>query len=140
MTPELKHLHRRVKREYFTNRKSPKWRKLKKEFKTKKRNSVLHSNKKFVTELKQTNPRQFYQMCKRIGAVDQMNGGDTAVECLEGLSNKQGAQLIAEYFAAVSNQYSPLDNKQLPCYLPAEVSRSVANCRPTSNLSIRNKN
>ena len=65
-------------------------------------------------------------MAKQIGAVDQMNGGDTAVECLEGLSNKQGAQLIAEHFAAVSNQYSPLDNKQLPCYLPAEAPPQVS--------------
>ena len=31
----------------------------------------------------------------------------------------QGAQLNANHFAAISNQYSPLDNKQLPCYLPA---------------------
>ena len=65
-------------------------------------------------------------MAKRIGACDQMNGGDTVVECLQGLTNKQGAQLIAEHFASVSNQYSPLDNKQLPCYLPAEAPQQLS--------------
>ena len=65
-------------------------------------------------------------MAKRLGACDQMNGGDTVVECLQGLTNKQGAQLIAEHFASVSNQYSPLDNKQLPCYLPDEAPQQLS--------------
>ena len=65
-------------------------------------------------------------MAKKIGAVDQMNNGNTEVECLEGLSNKQGAQLIAEHFASVSNQYSPLDNKQLPTYLPAQAAPQLS--------------
>ena len=59
-------------------------------------------------------------MAKKIGAVDQMNGGDIQVEALQGLDNKQGAQKIAEHFAAVSNQYSPIDNTQLPSYQPVQ--------------------
>ena len=65
-------------------------------------------------------------MAKRIGACNQMKSQNTNVECLEGVTNKEGAQLIANHFAAVSNQYSPLDNKQLPSYLPAEAPQQLS--------------
>ena len=58
-------------------------------------------------------------MAKRIGAVDAMNDGDVKVEILEGVDNKQGAELIAQHFASIANEYSPLDTSQLPAYLPA---------------------
>ena len=82
MTPELKNLQRQVQREYVQNRQSPKWRRLKFEFKQKKRKSVLSFHSNFVSNLKSTNPRQFYQMAKKIGAVDQMNAGELTVKCL----------------------------------------------------------
>ena len=59
MTPELKTLLRQVQREYFQNRKSPKWRKLKFDFKQKKRKTIQAFHSKFVSDLKSTNPRQF---------------------------------------------------------------------------------
>ena len=51
----------------------------------KKRNTVMNLNNRFVTELKSTNPRQFYQMCKKVGAVDQLNSADLTVRSLGGL-------------------------------------------------------
>ena len=57
-------------------------------------------------------------MAKKIGAVDTMTGGEIKVESLSHLSNKESAQKIAEHFASVSSEYSPIDNTQLPCYLP----------------------
>ena len=59
-------------------------------------------------------------MAKRIGAVDQMHNGDVRVESLSNLTNKQSAQIIAEHFASISQEYSPIDNSLLPCYLPAQ--------------------
>ena len=56
-------------------------------------------------------------MAKRIGAVDQMSNGDISVECLSELNNLQAAQKIAEHFSSISNEYSPIDLTQLPCYL-----------------------
>ena len=35
------------------------------------------------------------------------------------MTNKEAAQKIAAHFAAISNEYSPIDSEQLPCYLPA---------------------
>ena len=151
MTPELKNLHRKVKREFFLNRKSPKWRKLKKEFKRKKRNSVLRFHEKFVTELKETNPRQFYQMCKRVGAVENMNQGELFVKSLSGLSDNQCAEAVGQHFAAVSQELSPVDLGQLPAYLPAlpppQVEewqvhtklKKLKNTRSTLDIDIENK-
>ena len=64
-------------------------------------------------------------MAKKIGAVDQMSGGEVRVESLSGLTNSQAAQKIAEQFAAISNEYSPVDNSKLPSYLPAPLPPQV---------------
>ena len=71
MSPKLKLLHRKVQREYFKNRKSPKWKKLKKKFKKQKKAAVRTFYSNFVTELKNTNPGKWYKMAKQIGAVDK---------------------------------------------------------------------
>ena len=48
-----------------------------------------------------------------------MNSGEIKVECLKGLSDQECADTVAEGFAAVSNQYLPLDISKLPAYLPS---------------------
>ena len=48
-----------------------------------------------------------------------MTNGDVSFESLQGFNNSQCAAIIAEHFAAISNQYSPIDYTQLPSYLPA---------------------
>ena len=58
-------------------------------------------------------------MAKRIGALDVMNDGEVKVEILDGLSNQEGAEMIAQHFASIANEYSPLDTSQLPAYLPS---------------------
>ena len=71
-----------------------------------------------MNELKSTNPAKWYQMAKRIGALDNaMNEGEVKVEKLDGLDNMQGVERIAEQFASIANAYFPLDTSQL--YLPA---------------------
>ena len=66
ITPELKSLSRKIKKEYYRNKKSPKWRKLKKEFKLKKRKRIKSFHSNFVTELKSVDPSKFYTMCKSV--------------------------------------------------------------------------
>jgi hypothetical protein len=151
VTPELKNLQRQVQREYVQNRQSPKWRRLKFEFKQKKRKSVLSFHSNFVSNLKSTNPRQFYQMAKKIGAVDQMNAGELTVKCLVGLGDAESAEAVGQSFAAVSLEQSPLDRSKLPSYLPSlpppqvtewDVLRklqNLKNTRSTMNIDIENK-
>ena len=74
----------------------------------------------FVTELKHSDPGRWYKMAQRIGALDQMNNTEVSVEQLQGLTNQESAEAIAQHFAAVSNEYLPLNRNDLPCYLPSE--------------------
>ena len=74
----------------------------------------------FVSDLKLSDPAKWHQMAKKIGAADNMVDGDIAVESLEGLTNARCADIIAAHFAAISNQYKPIDYSQLPAYLPAQ--------------------
>ena len=119
MSPELKQIHRAMQREFYKNRKSKKHKKLKSKFKKLKRNTVKTLFSGFVSDLKVTDPGRWYQMATKIGAVDKMSGGDIKVDSLSNFDNAECAQKIAEHFAAVSNEYSPVNNEQLPCYLPA---------------------
>ena len=119
MTPQLKNLNRRTKREFYKNRKSPKWKRLKKKFKKLKRSTVKNFYSNFVTELKESNPAKWYSMAKRLGAEQNNKTGELSVDCLKGLSNQQAAEQVAEHFSRISQEYSPLDMEKLPAYLPA---------------------
>ena len=119
MSPELKQMQRRTQREFFKRRKSKKWKKLKKKFKILKRKTIQKFYKNFVEDLKQTDPSKWYGMAKRIGAVNNMEHGDLIVEELVGVNDDESAELIAEHFASVSQEYLPLDTSALPSFLPA---------------------
>ena len=119
MTPQLKQIHRAMQREFYRHRGSPKFKKLKSKFQKLKRKTVKSMYTTFVTDLKMTNPGKWYQMAKKIGAVDRMTKGDIQVASLSGLNNKECAEKIAEHFASVSNEYSPINSEKLPCFLPS---------------------
>ena len=119
MSPELKQIHRAMQREFLKNRKSEKHSKLKAKFKKLKKISIRSFYSNFITDLKKTDPGKWYAMAKKIGAINDNNGGDIKVESLSHLSNKECADEIAQHFSSVSNEYLPIDYTQLPCYLPA---------------------
>ena len=118
ITLELKTLSRKIKGEFFRNRKSPKWKKLKKEFKKKKKKAIRNFHDNFVKDLKQTNPQKFYKMCRRIGTGDQMDT-ELKIKSQARLSNKECAEEIAQFLSAVSHEYEPIDLTKLPSYLPS---------------------
>ena len=95
MNPVLKSMHRKVQREFFKHRKSSKWKRLKRKFKQMRRKSIKSFYSNFLTELKKTEPGKWYQMAKKLGAVDQMNDGEIKVDCLEGLSKSEGSERLA---------------------------------------------
>ena len=119
MTPELKQILRAKQREFFKHRKSEKYRRLRTKLKKLKRKTLKELYSKFVSDLKITDPGKWFKMAKRIGAVDRMSGGDIQVQALADLNNVQCVQKVAEHFAAVSQEYLPVNLSQLPCYLPA---------------------
>ena len=112
---------------------------MKSKFKKLKRKSIKSFYSDFVSNLKTTDPGKWYEMAKRIGAVDVMSRGEIKVESLSHLSNKESAQKIAEHFATISNEYSPIDNLQLPCYLPAMPVPQVKECDVYKKICSINK-
>ena len=147
----IKSLHRKVQREFYKHRQSEKWRGLKKKFKRMKRKAIKCFYSKFVTDLKVSEPGKWYKMAKRIGAIDQMNSGEISVDELEGLSNQVCAERIAQSFAAVSQEYSPINLNALPCYRPTnkplqveehEVHKKISKLKDTKStfhLDLPNK-
>ena len=115
MNPALKTLLRKIKREFYKKRKSPKWKKLK----IMKRKTVQNFYSNFVSELKISNPSKWYSMAKRLGTDQNSSDGQLKVECLKGLNDQEAAEKVAQFFSNISNEYSPLDTSKLPAYLPA---------------------
>ena len=58
-------------------------------------------------------------MCKKIGAVDEVNDGDLKIQCLDCLSDLECAEAVAQHFAAISNEYEPVNLAALPAFLPS---------------------
>ena len=119
-SPILKLKYNEMQNEYFKHGKSEKWRKLRSNFRRSKRKASKSFYKEFVKDLKVTKPGQYHKLAKRIGAINQQNGGDLKIECLEGLDPQLQVEAVAESFAKVSNEYNPIDLQKLPAYLPAE--------------------
>jgi hypothetical protein len=118
--PTLKITYNEMQNEYFKRGKSLKWKRLKTKFRSAKRKASKEFYSKFVNELKSTQPGRYFQMAKRVGAIDQSMRGELKIECLNGLDPQEQVQRVAESFAAVSNEYDPVDLAKLPAYLPAE--------------------
>ena len=78
-------------------------------FRRLKRKRIRNFNADFIRELKTTDPGKWYSMMKRLGGLDQMSRGNMSIKSLEGLSNKQCAEAIAQSFASVSQEYAPVD-------------------------------
>ena len=119
MTPELKQLLRQVQRERIRKGKGGKFKKLWSKFRRLKRRQVKTYYRDFIKDLKTTNPSKWYSQMKKLGGLDVACRGKLEVESLTGLSDRECAEAVAQSFAAVSNEYSPLDRSKLPAFLPA---------------------
>ena len=58
-------------------------------------------------------------MAKKIGALEQLGDDDIKIESVSTFSKKECCEKIAEHFARISNEYSPVNLSKLPAFLPA---------------------
>ena len=85
-----------------------------------KRKAVQSKFSDFVSQLKATKPKKWYEMAKRIGAVQKsVSEEEFKIPELIGLSPQSAAEKIADFYASVSNEYDPIDRKLLPHFLPS---------------------
>ena len=118
ITAELKTLHRKKCREYYKHGKSVKYLSLKRKFDDLYKYEAKKYLTKTVNELKFSNPGKMYSILKHLGSKpskSESNGSFSLLLHLEkNLSNNQSAEIIAEHFAAISQEFSPLIINDLP--------------------------
>ena len=112
-----------------------------------KRKQIKKFHSDFVEELKTTNPSKWYKKMQQLGGLDQMNRGKLFIKELEGLTDKECSEAVAQSFATVSQEYSKLDRTELPAFLPAgppeqvnifQVYEKIKKCRQNKvNPTIR---
>ena len=118
ITSELKRIDRLRNREYLKRGKSQKYFQLKEQFETKYKIASQKYLQRNVEALREVNPGQAFSVLKRLGAQpgDCVEGGTFSLPSheSENLSAEQSAERIAEHFAAISQEFSPLSVKLLP--------------------------
>lgn len=119
MTPQIKKVHRRMKREYWKNKKSDKWRTLKRQFSKMKKTQSTNMFAELLETTKNQGGSHLFKTCRKMGLIKNSNYGGLRVECLEGLMKEEAADRVATHFAAISQGYQPLDRTALPAYLPS---------------------
>ena len=68
--------------------------------------------------MKSTQPGQYHSIAKQIGT--NSNNGNLVIECIEHLDPQKQVEKVAESFANISQQYDPVNLKEIPAYLPSE--------------------
>ena len=115
---EIKTLDRKVKREYRKHGKSEKYIQLKSVYNSKLKKATSNFLTKNVANLRESKPGKAFAVLKKMGAEpgDQLEDGSfTLIEHLESkLKDKESADKIANHFASISQEYSPLDMTKLP--------------------------
>ena len=138
MTPELKNLERKRKRQFQKHRKSPKWK-----FDEKSNQAKINYYQNIIEDLKISNPGQWYSKFKRIASHDQHREEIFNIEELSGLDDKQQAEAISSRFESIANQYSPLEDSDvnlppipdgsIPWMDPAVVYKFLCKIKTTSS-------
>ena len=123
VTFKLKKLDRARKRVFHKERKSERWKKLDKLFKNEAKCAKADFYKKKIQDLKKTNPRKWYSCLKSITSFDQLKNEEPSVEEINHLTDQEQADVIANQFAKIQNEYEPLnkDDILLPSFKESQV-------------------
>jgi hypothetical protein len=129
ITPDLKYLDRRKKREYRKNGQSSKYAQLKQKFDRKYQKAAEKYILKNVTELKQSDPGKAYTILKRMGAqpgdCDDQGSFTLLNHADNNLSTEESIEQIADYFARISQEYPPLNIELLPQDVKDKLNRPI---------------
>ena len=111
MAFKLKRLDRRRKRIFHKERKSNKFRRLNKKFKNEVKLAKQDFYKKNIAVLKTKKPGQWYSCLKQITSYDQHRYQQPNVDEIRHKTDQEQAELIADQFAKIPNEYDSLNTK-----------------------------
>ena len=117
---KLKILDKRRKKEFAKNYKSDLWTKLNDEFlqKCSKAKESYYNN--MVSDLKESNPGKWHSKLKRMSGKESGRQQNILVDELSGYSDQEQANMIAEHYASISNQYDAITADDFPEYQDKE--------------------
>ena len=136
-TEKLMNLKRRKCREYRKHRRSKKWQSLSEIYE----HELLKAKKGFyrkkIQHLKNAKPKLWHRELKKLTSFDQHTSDEVIVEAIKDLPAQEQAELIANKFAEVSQEYDKLEDgdidvpefdiDDIPQVSEAEVIEALAN-------------
>ena len=141
---KLLKIDRTRKREYSKNKKSMKWTRLNKSFQSRAKKLKESYYQNIVEDLKSSNISQWYSKLKHMSSVDATKDEHIQVNELRDLPSSEQAELIADRFAEISNQYKPLkkddiempksdESKPPPLFEPFEIHSRISKMKKKSS-------
>ena len=138
-TEEMKRLKRLKSREYHRNRRSIKWRDLNCRYQKEVSSAKKKYYKNIIKDLKTSNVSQWYSKLKRLCSYDQMKTENLVVESIKHLTDQEQAEVIADKFSRVSQEYEALnkddikiphfDEESVPQFTPKDVQKHLENVK-----------
>ena len=118
ISQKIKKMDRRRKRIYRKERRSIKWKEMDKMFKKEVHSAKANFYKNSVADIKLKKPGQWYSCLKKISSYDQLKNDQPVVDDISHLPDEQQAELIAQQFASIQNEYEQIkkDDIQIPHY------------------------
>ena len=113
VSKEIKDLDRRRKREFFKHHKSEKWKNLNSMFQSKCKEAKESYYSNIVEDLKESNTRQWYSKVKRMSGKTINSDQNLDIEEFKGKTDEEQAELIADFYAKVSNEYKPIEEEPI---------------------------
>ena len=114
VTSDIKLLDRRRKREFSKHHKSELWKKLDIDFSRKCQKAKEKYYSSIVSDLKESNPGQWHSKVKRMSGNNPELSQNIQIDQLIGYSDQEQANIIAEHYANISNQYEPVKEDDFP--------------------------
>ena len=114
ITKEIKKLDRSRKREFEKRGKSARWKHLDELFNEKSKREKEKYNLNIVEDFKSLNTGQWCSKVKRMSGQEKERSSEIVVEDICDFSNDQQAEMIADHYAFISNQYKPLEKDDVP--------------------------
>ena len=105
-------------RKFHKNRKSLKWRVLNQRCKKEGSKAKKKYYKDIVKDLKTSNVSQWYSKLKRLCSYDKEKIEPLVVDSIKHLTDQEQAEVIADKFSKVSQEYEPLqkDDIEVPFF------------------------
>ena len=134
---KLQKLDRMRKREFNKRKKSDKWTRLNQEFLDRVQMLKDAYYKNVVEDLKTSDVSKWYSKVKRMSQVNSKETDNVQIQNVMHLPSSTQAELIADKYAQISNEYAPLkmedieipniiDSKPYPLFEPFEIHKRIS--------------